>query len=259
MKTKRILIVDDEPRTREGLKRTLEKWSEGQYEITCLDNAQKAIDYLSIRSVDLLITDIRMPKMTGLKLIEILKKQKKQPMFIIISAYSEFEYAQQALRYGVVNYLLKPIGKTKLIETVEEALKRQEEMDKSRVIEKMVDDDLIDLKKRELYTRSIKQAVSYIDQHYCEDITLKEVADHVHLNPSYLSTLFKEELGMSFTDYITKVRIQRAKQLLLTTDLNITEVAESVGYNTAKYFNRVFKDHVNMTPSMFRKANENAF
>lgn len=258
MQTKKILIVDDEPRTREGFKRTLEKWSEGQFEITCLDNAQTAIDYLSIRSVHLLITDIRMPKMTGLKLIEILKKKKIQPMIIVISAYSEFEYAQEALRQGVINYLLKPIGKKKLIEAVEEALSRQEKWDKSKVIEKIIDDDLIDISKNEIYIRSIKQAIAYIDDHYSNDISLNEVADHVHLNPSYLSTLFKSELNVSFSDYLTKVRIQRAKQLLLTTDLNVTEVAEEVGYNTPKYFNKVFKEHVGQTPSMFRKTNENA-
>lgn len=259
MKTKRILIVDDEPRTRDGLKRTLEKWSEGQFEITCFDNAQTTIDYLSIHSVNLLITDIRMPKMTGLKLIKILKQKKIQPMVIIISAYSEFEYAQEALRQGVINYLLKPIGKKKLIEAVEDALERQAKWDKSKVIEKIIDDDLIDIEKQEIYPRSIRQAVTYIDEYYPDEISLKEVADHVHLNPSYLSTLFKDELNVSFTDYLTKVRIQRAKQLLLTTDLNVTEIAEKVGYKTPKYFNKVFKEHVNQTPSMFRKVNENAF
>lgn len=259
MKTKKILIVDDEPRTREGLKRTLEKWSEGQFEITCLDNAQTAIDYLSIRSVHLLITDIRMPKMTGLKLIEILRKKKIQPMIIVISAYSEFEYAQEALRQGVINYLLKPIGKSKLIEAVEDALRRQERWDKSKMIEKIIDEDLIDIEENVLYTRSIRQAITYIDERYADDVSLKEVADFVHLNPSYLSTLFRDELNMSFTDYLTKVRIQRAKQLLLTTNLNVTEIAEQVGYNTPKYFNKVFKEHVDQTPSMFRKINENAF
>lgn len=259
MKTKRILIVDDEPRTREGLKRTLEKWSEGQFEITCLDNAQTAMDYLSIRSVHLLITDIRMPKMTGLKLIEILRKKKIQPIIIVISAYSEFEYAQEALRQGVINYLLKPIGKSKLIEAVEDALRRQEKWGKSKMIEKFIDEDLIDIEESELYTRSIRQAITYIDEHYANDVSLKEVADLVHLNPSYLSTLFRDELNLSFTDYLTKVRIQRAKQLLLTTDLHVTEIAESVGYNTPRYFNKVFKDNVGLTPTMFRRTNENAF
>ncbi|WP_440894762.1 response regulator transcription factor [Amphibacillus sp. Q70] len=259
MNSKKILIVDDEPRTREGLKRTLEKWSEGQFDITCLDNAQAAIDYIATHPIHLLITDIRMPKMTGLKLLANLEKQNILPMVIVISAYSEFEYAQEALRFGVINYLLKPIGKTKLIEAVDEALKKQEQQDKSKLMKKIIDEKLIDIDRNDTQSRSIKQAIAYIDEYFDADITLKEVAEHVHLNSSYLSTLFKEELNLSFTDYLTRVRIQRAKQLLLTTDLNVTEIAESVGYNTPKYFNKVFKEQVELTPSLFRKSNENAF
>ncbi|SDC37757.1 two component transcriptional regulator, AraC family [Pelagirhabdus alkalitolerans] len=258
MKEKKILIVDDEPRTREGLKRTLDKYSEGQFNIMTLGNAHDAIDFLQQQTVHLLITDIRMPKMTGLSLLNVLKEQEIEPMVIVISAYSEFSYAQEALQLGVTDYLLKPIGKQKLVESVEAALEKQEEQNKSKFMAKMVDDDLININAESSYSRSIKEAVHYIDEYYDEELTLKEVAHHVHLNPSYLSTLFKEEIQLSFTEYLTRVRLQHAKQLLLTTDKNVTEIAETVGYNTPKYFNKVFKEQENMTPSAYRKANENA-
>src|SRR5690554_3810913 len=138
MMTKKILIVDDEPRAREGLKRTLEQWAEGKAEITCLDNAHATMQFLKNERIHLLITDIRMPEMSGLKLLEALRQQHLQPMVIVISAYSEFEYAQEALRLGVINYLLKPIGKTKLIEAVEEALSKQEEQAKAGMIRQIV-------------------------------------------------------------------------------------------------------------------------
>lgn len=259
MENKRILIVDDEPRTREGLKRTLENWSEGQFEITCLDNGEAAVKFLATDRIHLLITDIRMPKMTGLKLIEHLKEQKIKPAIIIISAFSEFEYAQEALRQGVVSYLLKPIGKHKLIEAVADALKKQEQQDKTSFLEKLIDEDLMDIEGNGAYTGSVKQALTYIDEFFDQEITLSEVAEQVHLNPSYLSTLFKDELNVSFTDYVTKVRIRRAKQLLITTDLNVAEIAEQVGYKSAKYFNKVFKEAVEQTPSLFRKNNGSAF
>ncbi|WP_017470774.1 response regulator transcription factor [Amphibacillus jilinensis] len=259
MNRKKILIVDDEPRTRAGLKRTLERWSEGQFNITCLNDAYAALDYLKKHAIHLLITDIRMPEMTGLKLLTTLEKQAIKPTVIIISAYSEFEYAQEALRLGVINYLVKPIGKDKLIEAVSEALRKQEQQEKSEVIAKIVDDKVVHLHTDDTYSRSVKQAVAYIESSFSEEITLKKVAAHVHLNPSYLSTLFKEELNVSFTDYLTRIRIQHAKQLLLTTDLNVTEIAEKVGYHTPKYFNKVFKELEKKTPSAFRKDIENAF
>ncbi|MCZ0703718.1 YesN/AraC family two-component response regulator [Natronobacillus azotifigens] len=253
MNEKKILIVDDEPRTLNGLKRTLEKWSEGQHIIICCDNAHAAIDYLQKEPVHLLITDISMPEMTGLKLLDTLNKQSRLPMVIVISAYSEFEYAQEALRLGVANYLVKPVGKDKLIESVEEALDKQEDLMKTKVIEKMVDDHLIKVNRNDSCSRSIREAIEYIDEYYYADLSLKKVAAHVHLNPSYLSTLFKDELKLSFVEYLTRVRIQRAKQLLLTTDLNVTEIAEKVGYSTPKYFNKVFKEQEKVTPSGFRK------
>src|SRR5690625_411007 len=259
MDSKKIVIVDDEPRTREGLKRTLENWSKGQFELTCLDNGESAIEHVKTHPGHLVITDVRMPKMTGLELIEQIKQQKIQTAIIVISAYSEFEYAQEALRHGVVRYLLKPIGKKRFIKAVEEALKRQEEQDKSVLMAKIIDEDLIDIHGKDAFARGISESLDYIEEHYHEEISLQKVADAVHLNPSYLSTLFKDELKLSFTQYLTKVRIRRAKHLLITTDLHVTEIAEQVGYSTAKYFNKVFKEYVGETPSAFRKANVNAF
>lgn len=259
MYTKRILIVDDEPKTRTGLKKTLEKWSEGTMEIRSASNASEAIEILTHDRYHLLITDIRMPEITGLRLLEVLRKQGAEPMVIVISAYSEFAYAQEALRLGVVNYLLKPISKTKLIEAVKEALEKEEKQTKSGLMEKILDSKLINVNRKERYSGPIKEAMDYIEANFRAELTLKEVAKHVHLNPSYLSTLFKEEIQLSFSEYVTRMRLQQAKNLLLTTNLTITDIAEQVGYHTTKYFIKVFKEQENMTPNAYRKLNENAF
>lgn len=256
MYLKKILIVDDELRTREGLKRTLEKWSEGKFEIWSAISANEAIRIIETHEISLLITDIRMPEITGLKLVEILNEQAVKPVVIIISAYSEFEYAQEALQLGAVNYLLKPISKAKLFEAVREALKKEEQRKRSDVMKSIIDHTLMKINSEDRYTTTIKQAIAFIDNNYERDITLKEVANHVHLNPSYLSTLFKEQIDLSFTEYLTRSRLQHAKRLLITTDKTITDIAETVGYHTCKYFIKLFKDQEKITPTTYRK-NEN--
>jgi two-component system, response regulator YesN len=253
---KTILIVDDEPRTRQGLAKTLDKWANGDYEIMTASNGEEAIDLMKRNKVHILITDIRMPEITGLQLLKLAKAQNIQPVIIVISAYSEFEYAQEALRLGVINYLLKPISKKTLIEAVEAAVEAVDKQERAEKIEKVVDKKLVEADSQNFSNRTpIREAIEYINQHLKNELTQKEVAEHVHLNPSYLSVLFKEHVKMTFSEYVTRRRIQRAKDLLISTTLPINDIAEESGYKTAKYFIKIFKDLEGMTPSAYRKAN----
>ncbi|TYS18556.1 response regulator [Rossellomorea vietnamensis] len=259
---KTILIVDDEPRSRQGLMKSLEKWADGQYNILTASNGQEAIELMKSSRVHILLTDIRMPEITGLQLVKTIKEQQVvHPVIIVISAYSEFEYAQEALRSGVINYLLKPISKKALIEAVEAAVQAVEKQERAETIEKVVDKKLVQADSQNLSTRTpIREAVEYINKHLKSELTQKEVADHVHLNPSYLSVLFKEHVKMTFSEYVTRRRIQRGKDLLISTKLPINEIAEESGYKTAKYFIKIFKEQEGMTPSTYRKTyNETAF
>jgi two-component system, response regulator YesN len=261
LNTKTILIVDDEPRTRQGLKKTLDTWANGQYQINTASNGEEAIELMKQHKVHILITDIHMPEITGLQLLKIAKEQNIYPVIIVISAYSEFEYAQEALRLGVINYLLKPISKKALIEAVEDAVKAVEKQERAGMIEKVVDKKLVDANTQNPSNRiPIREAIDYININIKNELTQKEVADHVHLNPSYLSVLFKEHVKLTFSEYVTRRRIQRAKELLISTNLPINDIAEESGYKTAKYFIKIFKELEGMTPSAYRKDNnERAF
>jgi two-component system, response regulator YesN len=261
MFTKNIVIVDDEPRTRQGLQRTLETWNKGDFAILTAESGEDVLRIAEERKIHILLSDIRMPEMTGLQLLKIIKEKGMSPVVIVISAYSEFQYAQEALRLGVVNYLLKPIGKKKLIEAVEEAVKVLEKQVRAGIIEKVVDEKIVDANTKMDSTKdTIRKAISYIDQHLKDELTQKDVAAHVHLNPSYFSVFFKEQVKMNFSEYVTRRRIQRAKELMISTNLPINEIAEEAGYKTAKYFIKLFKENEGMTPSAYRKNNnERAF
>ncbi|OLS40023.1 DNA-binding response regulator [Bacillus sp. MRMR6] len=261
LNTKTLLIVDDEPRTRQGLNKILDTWANGNYQIFTAANGEEAIERMKQHKVHILITDIRMPEITGLQLLKIAKEQGIQPVIIVISAYSEFEYAQEALRLGVINYLLKPISKKVLIEAVEAAVQEVEKQERAGMIEKVVDTKLVQAGTQNPSNREpIREAIEYINLNLKNELTQKEVADHVHLNPSYLSVLFKDHVKLTFSEYITRRRIQRAKELLIATNLPINDIAEESGYKTAKYFIKIFKELEGVTPSAYRKNNnERAF
>jgi two-component system response regulator YesN len=102
----------------------------------------------------------------------------------------------------------------------------------------------------------IRPAINYIDANYNKPITLADVAKASHLSISRLAHIFKEQMGITIIDYLTSVRIERAKQLLLATDQNCTEICFEVGYNNQSYFTRTFKGLVGMTPRQFKTRNQ---
>ncbi len=117
----RVLIADDEKIAREGL-RDLVNWSElGMEVVYCATNGEEALTYLLAHPVDILLTDIKMPRIDGLELLQELSERGVSPTTIIFSGFSDFHYAQRAIRYGVLNYLLKPIRMGELTETLRRA------------------------------------------------------------------------------------------------------------------------------------------
>ena len=99
-------------------------------------------------------------------------------------------------------------------------------------------------------------ATKYIDDNYEKDITLEKTANAVNISASYLSHLLHSGLGTTFTEYLTKLRVEKAKELLATTDLSISDIAESVGISDANYFARVFRKYVGISPNKIRSMNE---
>lgn len=103
--------------------------------------------------------------------------------------------------------------------------------------------------------RLLSDALRYINENYNKKLTLESVAQHVYISPFYLSHMFKEELGFTFLEYLTKLRIEEAKKLLMEKDMTIIEVASEVGYEDAGYFSKVFKKCTGISPAQYRKNN----
>ncbi|MWV43386.1 response regulator [Paenibacillus sp. HJL G12] len=251
---KHILVVDDEPRTREGIRKTLEMWSSGGYRIEVASSGMEALAWLDAHEASLIITDIRMPEMSGLELVGRLCGLPHPPVVIIISGHSDFEYAHSALKFGVMDYLLKPLDKTKLVQAVETALEREAWNDRMEKMQKLVDPKLLEtVQEEKVYSPQVQKALQYVDEHLQESVSLRETAEHLHMNASYFSVHFKEQTGLTFSDYITRSRIQRAKQLLTSTRLSVAEIAQQAGYQTSKYFVKVFRAMENVSPGQYRQ------
>jgi two-component system response regulator YesN len=109
--------------------------------------------------------------------------------------------------------------------------------------------------KNDKYHATIQLAIEYIEDHFGESITVENIADVVQLNKDYFSHIFKKSIGESFTDYLNKRRIEEAKKLLLQKKYKIYEIADMVGYSDYKYFSKVFKKLVGISPNKFIKMN----
>ncbi len=235
-----ILVVDDEPNTRNGIAFTLRELGEG-ITVETAENGAAALELLTSKHYDLLLTDIRMPVMDGIKLLEQLREQRQMIACILLTGYAEFSYAQSALRLGAVDYLLKPVRQEQLLEAVQKVLEEREES--------------ADHPEEELSAVGnpfVEKAIDYIKEHIDESLSIKDVAGHVHLNVSYFSVLFKEEQGMTFIDYVTDYRLKMAEELLVQSNLSLDEISEKIGYQTTSYFIKIFKKHFQVTPKQYR-------
>jgi two-component system, response regulator YesN len=251
-----VLVVDDEYNSRMGVSFLIERWSKGQCEVMTAENGQEALKMLEGSSYDLLITDIKMPIMTGIELIEALRSKGNDIASILLTGFAEFEYAQRGLQLGAIDYLMKPIEQEKLITAVEKALELTINKKKTKISQLLYESAANEFleKKPKGDNEVVESAVHYISTNFHTPLAIKDVAQHVHLNPSYFSVLFKDKKGVTFTDFVTRIRIKKAKELLILTDLGIDDISEQVGYQTTSYFIKIFKKFESATPKKYRET-----
>jgi len=352
----KALIVEDERNIAEGLRFIVNQMCEGWSASDVALDARTALESIRQQPVDLILTDIKMPGISGLEMIETIRYLYPHILTVIISGYADFEYARTALHCSVVDYILKPVSPEK----VKAVLRKAEELIEGRKLrnllpahkqlararferalqhalaessreqvlqllgqlaELVLEDDeqpsgylerlqmqyntvlhrvlgnlhesgmggadesriwsMLDELMRvpdqagldEWFARlsvcmiqsvrdgcekkhpQVQAALELVRQRYSQPITLKSVADGLYLNPNYLSDLFKKHTGLGFNEYLTQLRVDAAKQLLLGPgSLKLYDIAQRVGYTSERYFIEVFKKSVGMTPSRFRSV-----
>ena len=233
----KVMIADDERMVRRTLK-AVGKWEENGMEIVGeAQNGIEALEILENEKPDVLFLDMRMPGLSGSEILERLGQKEEKPITVIVSGYDEFEYARTALKYGAVDYILKPIERNafnRLLERIAEKIKDAGEGKSAFAPYKDV-------------AQRIKED---IEEEYAKDISLTYYAESYYMNKEVLSRLFKKKYGVGITAFINHVRLEQAK-VLLSLGYSSTRSAEIVGYHDVNYFSRIFKKTYGMTPSEY--------
>ncbi|OBZ11273.1 response regulator [Bacillus sp. FJAT-26390] len=381
-----VLVVDDERAIREGIRRTVVN-AFPQMEVSTAASASEALQVLQQARVQVVFLDIMMPGMNGLELLKHVRGSHAYTKWIVVTAHSEFAYAQEALRLGARDYILKPIGKDQIIEAIA-ALEAEYDVEKRQtpdaglfelnlkylreavfrrwiwgldigrfdltaikdeyehfhlitvrlassveltlhnfIVENVMSEYLglsgkgfilslegdfltgvvmlregltpdaftaganehltrylkvayqfytspllsdfyaIPSEIRKLHTAGnapetappsenkndvIDIALQYIRSNFKENLSLEIVASVVFLNPVYFSKLFKQKTGNGYKEYVTQLRMERAKELLAAPDMSVTRVGELVGYPDVRHFTQVFRKYHESTPSQYR-------
>ncbi|MBE7721240.1 response regulator transcription factor [Lacrimispora indolis] len=243
----KLIIVDDEPKIRKGLFKLLEA-QEGFKVTGVFEDVHSALKALYELEADVIITDIKMPEVSGLELIRQIRERNLNIRIIILSGYSNFSYAQKAIELGVTRYLLKPTDPRELLSVLREV--ERELLPEAPEYEgrqgQAADGE------NEIGNLLVVKAIQYIEVHYGGKITLKDMARELHLSPNYLCELFKRHTGKNLMEYVTEYRMQKAKFYLNHVEYKVADVAEMVGYKEAKYFSSAFKKAYGITPLEYR-------
>ena len=190
--------------------------------------------------------------MDGLEMIRRLKQKHLDTEFVIITGYSDFQYARQAIDLNVSGFILKPVT----YEDIAGILQKYESRKGRGSLDPGVLKDLPVSRVRELEQQCnnllVKRTIRHVNEHLGVQARLAETACEIRVSPEHLSRVFREEMGMTFTDYVRLVKIDYAMALLRKTDLRVQEIAWAVGVENEKYFHNIFKEALEMTPRQYR-------
>ena len=244
-----FVVAEDEDRMRDYLAR---KTAELDPNLECAGTAadgEEAVELVERYLPDLLITDIKMPILGGLELVERIRRTNPDLRILIVSGYSEFEYARRAIELGVDDYILKPVEVPALQETLRKIRIRLEASAGSVDAEFGLDR----LGSRE---QDLADSVElYLKENYRLPYSLERLAARFGCKAAYLLRLYRRIKGCTPTQDLIRMRIEKAKRLLAGHPLmEVKQVAAAVGYDDALYFSRLFKNETGQNPTAFRDS-----
>ena len=229
--------------TNQLLQRAFPKWYRGKNTAVRSQPQQAGLEVIRKEQPNIVISDISMPGMDGLKMIAALRVEFPEMQISILTGYRDFDYAQQAIRLGVTRFLLKPSN----MDEIEEAVQVMAENLKKRNITGEEDES-----ENTAGSFIVKNALAYIQENYNKKISLSEVAENTFVSQWHLSKLLNKHLEKSFSEILNSIRIDKAKELLKDPSLRIGDVAEEVGFLDMAHFSRVFKKIEGISANEYR-------
>lgn len=237
----KVMIADDEVYMLEALEKLI-NWNNLDCRLVYkAKNGEELIDKIKEEVPDIIITDVKMPLVSGMEVAKYIYEHLLPTKVIILTAYADFEYAKLAIEYDVCGYIVK----TSAIEELPAMLRK--------AIAKLTLPNM--LQEEEFPEDILSKLQKYIEDNYMEKLTLSQIAEEVHANGSYLSHLYKSKTGQNLFDAINKMKLKKAKEYLVQ-GKRISEIATLVGFEDVSYFSRVFKKYESCSPRDYeRKIN----
>jgi YesN/AraC family two-component response regulator len=244
-----LVIAEDEELQLNSLVRKVEKFCPDFTVVGTAQTGTQAYALVCELQPDVLITDIRMPVMDGIQLMEKVRSRFPDMAFIVTSGFSDFEYARSALRLQVSDYLLKPVEPEELEKALNE-LKLHLSPHREETVPIFSGEG--DHRTPEQVSAEV---MHYLRHHYVEEINLNQIAAKLHYSASYLTKIFYQQYETTPNKYVINLRMQKAQQLLLhNPELSVRQIGETVGYPEQGYFSRIFKKYVGVSPLEYRSG-----
>ena len=240
----KLLIADDEDIIRNGIAKYVQLHTDRFEKVLLADNGETALEMIMRYRPEVILLDVQMPKKDGIEILKDMKNGEITSQVVILSGHDEFKYAQQAVRYGARDYLLKPVRSADILRMLLEIADEVEGTCAQKEEPQSNEGDRYKI---------VELAKEYVKEHYFENLTLNTVAEQVGITPGYLSTLFTKTEQGGFVDYLNQVRIEIACMYLKQNYFKVYEIAYKVGFKDEKYFTKVFRKVTGMSPSEYKK------
>lgn len=234
-----VMIADDENYMLEAMENLID-WNKMDCQLVYkAKNGYVLLEQIKKNQPDIIITDIKMPLVSGIEVAKYVYENQLPIQVVILSAYAEFQYAQEAIKYDVCGYILKTSAIEMLPAMIDKAIKKLTGASESnRENEEYYSDDMFGRLQK------------YIAEHYTDKLSLTQIAQDIHANGSYLSRLYKNRTGQNLFDVINKMKLEKAKEYMKQ-GFRIYEVAQRVGFEDVSYFSRVFRKHEGCSPKEY--------
>lgn len=259
----RILLADDEQIERMALARRLTRHFGDSIKISEAVDGADAIAVFEREKCQIAILDIAMPELNGVEAAERIRSLSRDCVIIFLTAYDEFSYAKRAIVIRALDYLLKPCEEEELLAVMEEAMRLADIQDKGNGSGDGADDgselreldsDLHEPADGDAKSDVAARILEFIKNNYMKEISMQDAARLLHYSDAYFCRLFKQCFDQNFTTYLTKVRINEAKKLLMNKNAIVKDVSIQVGYYDSNYFAKVFRRITGVLPSEFRDS-----
>lgn len=246
------MLVEDDSAVRYVYSR-MKSWAKHGFTIEAeASNGLQAMEALEKSRIDVIFTDIRMPFMDGITLMKTVQQNHPDMCFVLVSSYNEFEYAREGLRLGATDYIVKPMSEENLDEALHRVKETLDSKQDYRVLEMV--SQCMGMEENLSEEPLIRNLCEFLTANMNRNVTMEEVAATLHLNKDYFGKVIKQKTGQSFKSLYNLIKMDYAKTLIKSGKYKVYEISEQLGYASADYFTKLFKNTTGVTPAEYKKS-----